>query len=109
MLRLSKVYVWQGVDLTGRRVRGRLMTDSLVALRTQLQLQGILLTQTTLKWQLLSTRYAIKPLDILEFSRQLSSLLIAGLPIREAFDLLVQQCANQPDLQRLLAVVKGAL
>ncbi len=81
------VYVWEGTDRRGKRVRGELRspTDSLV--RAELRRQGITPLRVKRKPKpLLSMASRIRPRDLMLFSRQLHTMIAAGVPLVQSLD-----------------------
>ena len=79
-LRRDIPYLWEGKDKRGRHVTGKSVAASEVALRAELRNQGI--APTRLRRQ--STRGRggkVNTLDIAVFSRQLATMLAAGIPM----------------------------
>ena len=86
-LRRDIPYLWEGKDKRGRLVTGKSVAASEVALRAELRNQGI--APTRLRRQ--STRGRggkVNTLDIAVFSRQLATMLAAGIPMVQGFEIV---------------------
>ncbi|WLH52778.1 type II secretion system F family protein [Pseudomonas tolaasii] len=85
----STIYAWEGINRKGRRVAGQTAGQSLALIKAQLRQQGICPGRVHKK-ALPLPRFAppIKPADIALFTRQLATLLRAGIPLLQAFDII---------------------
>ncbi|MBW4794644.1 type II secretion system F family protein [Pseudomonas tolaasii] len=85
----STIYAWEGINRKGRRVAGQTAGQSLALIKAQLRQQGICPGRVYKKASPLP-RFAppIKPADIALFTRQLATLLRAGIPLLQAFDII---------------------
>ena len=84
-------YQWVGHDRRGQAVSGLLTADSPNQVRDLLRIQRIRATQIRRHWAMparFSWKPTIKPRDIARFTRQLATLLRAGIPLLQAFDAL---------------------
>lgn len=103
---LLHLYRWQGVNQQGKVVRGELAAGHLLALTTQLQQQGILLQQAHRKrqWPFSKANRAIKSTDITLISRQLTTLLNAGLPLVQSLQLMAKS-HQKNRVRQLMALI----
>ena len=80
----ESLYAWEGRDKRGQRVKGTTTASDETALRADLRRQGI--APSRVRKQRESIRGGkVKPADVAVFSRQLSTMLIAGIPMVQAF------------------------
>lgn len=93
------VFEWEGRDRNGKVVRGEVRAGGEAAVSATLRRQGILLTKV--KKRRTSGGRAIKQKDIAIFTRQLATMMKAGVPLLQAFD-IVSRGATNPKLTRLL-------
>ena len=87
----KRQYQWVGHDRTGQAVSGLLLADSPGQVRDLLRNQRIRATRIRRRWAMparFSFKPPIKPRDIARFTRQLATLLHAGIPLLQAFDAL---------------------
>ncbi|RRV06137.1 type II secretion system F family protein [Pseudomonas sp. v388] len=100
------VYTWEGVDRKGTKVSGELSGHSLPLIRAQLRKQGINPTKVRKKsTSLFSKGKKIKPLDIAFFSRQMATMMKAGVPLLQSFD-IISEGAENPNMRALVDSLK---
>lgn len=98
----KKNYIWEGKDRSGKVVKGEMsaLTTSLV--KTQLRSQGINPTKVAQERQPLfgGKGKTIKPMDVAIFTRQLATMMKAGVPLVQSFDIVAEglQNASMKDL-----------
>ena len=97
------VFEWEGKDRGGKVVRGesRAVSENLVM--TALRRQGIV--PLKVKKRRMSGGKSIKPKDIAIFTRQLATMMKAGVPLLQAFDIVGRGNPN-PNVSRLLNEVR---
>ena len=84
-------YHWEGHDRTGKRVSGHLEADHPDQARELLRLKRIRATRIRRHWAMPSWMHVkpnIQSRDMARFTRQLATLLRAGIPLLQAFDAL---------------------
>ncbi len=100
-------FVWEGTNRNGDRVRGESVGPSEALVRADLRRQGINPTRIRKKAKpLFSRRKAIKGKDIAIFSRQLATMIAAGVPIVQAFEIIGRGHEN-PAMQDLILTIKN--
>lgn len=87
----TSLYHWEGVDLTGACVNGEMAADSHATIRIQLRRQGI----TTCKIQRSASHASAragtaKAADITLFTRQLATLIKAGIPLLQGLEVIAK-------------------
>src|SRR5215471_1301610 len=98
-------FAWEGRDKRGSRVKGRSLAPDEQALRVELRRQGI--APSRIKKQSSGTRGGkVKAEDIAVFSRQLATMLAAGIPLVQAFE-IVGNGSDKPAMQKLILDIKG--
>jgi type IV pilus assembly protein PilC len=98
-------YSWEGKDRKGNKVRGRLLAVSENDVRADLRRQNIVPTKIRKQRSLFSTGGKIQPMDIAIFSRQLATMLAAGIPLVQAFE-IVGVGHEKPAMQKLILDIK---
>ena len=98
------VFEWEGRDKNGKVVRGEIRAGGEAAVSASLRRQGILLTK--IKKRRTSGGSAVKQRDIALFTRQLATMMKAGVPLLQAFD-IVGRGATNPRLTKLLGDIRA--
>ncbi|QDF98638.1 type II secretion system protein F [Azoarcus sp. DD4] len=97
------LYNWEGKDKTGKIVRGEMRATGDTVVQATLRRQGV--TVTKVRKQKLSRGHKITDKDIALFTRQLATMMKAGVPLLQAFDIGIKGSGN-PSLARLLNEVR---
>jgi len=97
-------FSWEGTDKTGKKVRGQMLAPGEAFVRQMLRRQGINVVKVS-KPGLFTRGQKITEKDIALFTRQLATMLKAGVPLLQAFDISARSHANAA-LQRLLGEIK---
>jgi len=98
-------FSWQGKDPKGTLIKGTLVAVNEAAVRASLRRQGLVPTQIRRKSTLFQKRQKITTADIALFSRQLATMMQAGIPLVQAFDIVASGHEN-PSMQKLLTEIK---
>ncbi len=99
-------YVWEGVDKKGRRLRGETQAISVAYVNASLRRQGINpLKVRRQRRALLRTGRKVNARDIAIFTRQLATMIAAGIPIVQAFD-VIGKSHEKPRMRDLLTAVR---
>lgn len=103
----SILFIWEGIDKGGNRVKGEQSGYSETLIKAQLRQQGIKPIKVKKKPKsLFSARpKKITTKDIAVFSRQLATMLTAGVPLVQAFDIVGRGHEN-PSMQKLILQIK---
>ena len=81
-------FSWEGKDKRGTRVRGKSLAPDEAALRADLRRQGIAPSRIRKQSQSFKSGGRIKPEDIAVFSRRLATMLAAGIPMVQSFEIV---------------------
>ncbi|CAN7552911.1 type II secretion system F family protein [Massilia sp. LjRoot122] len=95
----ESVYAWEGKDKTGKTVRGELRAGGEAIVNVTLRRQGILVTKV--KKKTLRSGRKITDKDLTLFTRQLATMMKAGVPLLQAFDIVGKGHAN-PSMAKLI-------
>ncbi|MFA5082518.1 MAG: type II secretion system F family protein [Hydrogenophilaceae bacterium] len=98
-------FIWEGTDKLGRKIKGEMLSAGEAVVRQSLRRQGINPTKIR-KQSLLARGKTITEKDIALFTRQLATMVKAGVPLLQSFEITARSHAN-PSLQRLLGVIKA--
>ena len=97
------IYEWEGKDKNGKVVRGELRSGGEAQVSAQLRRQGVLVTKV--KKRRMRGGSSIKQKDIAVFTRQLATMMKAGVPLLQAFDIVARGATN-PRLTKLLTDIR---
>ncbi len=95
----ESVYEWEGKDRNGKQVRGETRAGGENQVQAALRRQGVMATK--IKKRRMSAGRSIKPKDMAIFTRQLATMMKAGVPLLQAFDIVGRGNPN-PSVTRLL-------
>ena len=98
-------WVWQGTDRKGNRLKGRLLAVNENEVRADLRRQGVTPVKIRKERKLFGGGASITPLDIAMFSRQLATMLTAGIPLVQSFE-IVGVGHDKPKMQKLILDIK---
>jgi type IV pilus assembly protein PilC len=93
------VFDWEGKDRNGKVVRGETRAGGENQVQATLRRQGIFVTKV--KKRRMRAGKRIKPKDIALFTRQLATMMKAGVPLMQSFDIVGRGNAN-PSVTKLL-------
>jgi type IV pilus assembly protein PilC len=96
-------YIWEGKDRGGKIVRGEMRAAGQAVVQATLRRQGVMVTK--LKQQKAAGGGKITEQDITIFTRQLATMMKAGVPLLQAFD-IVGKGASKPSVGKLLLDIK---
>ncbi|MDH3400168.1 MAG: type II secretion system F family protein [Chromatiales bacterium] len=97
---------WEGKDKRGIHVKGKTVAASEVALRAELRRQGVVPSRIRKQTNLFQSDGKVTTADIAIFSRQLATMLTAGIPLVQAFE-IVGNGHEIPAVQKLLLAIKA--
>ena len=98
-------FLWEGKDRKGNKLRGRGLAKDELELRADLRRQGIAATRVRKERQLFKGEGKVTAEDIAIFSRQLATMLAAGIPMVQAFE-IVGVGHDKPAVQKLVLGIK---
>lgn len=101
-------FIWVGADRTGAQQKGELSSRSELLARAELRRQGIRVIKIRKKAKPLFSagKKKITTKDIAVFSRQLATMLSAGVPLVQAFE-IVGRGHDNPSMQELILGIKA--
>ncbi|WP_319782396.1 type II secretion system F family protein [Oceanisphaera sp. IT1-181] len=100
-------YHWQGINKNGQAVSGVVQESSLLAVKYQLQRQGIQPTRVQRKRPPLFSQFkqTITAADIAIMTRQLATMLHAGIPLVQSLKLIARSATKAPLAHMLTLLV----
>jgi type IV pilus assembly protein PilC len=99
-------FQWEGKDRKGNRVRGRGLAKTELEMRSDLRRQGIAATRVRKESQLFKSEGKVTAEDIAIFARQLATMLTAGIPMVQAFE-IIGVGHDKPAVQKLVLSIKS--
>ena len=102
----NTIFVWTGTDRNGRKSKGEVLATTAAIARVQLRKQGIAAKSVKKKPKPLITFGAkkIQPADIAIFTRQLATMMKAGVPLVQAFDIVAEGTDHEKMRELILTV-----
>ena len=103
----SAIFLWEGTDKQGKKTKGEINSASPAIAKAELRKQGIVAKKVRKK----SAGFSIgggarpKPADIALFTRQMATMMRAGVPLVQAFD-IVADGLDQPKVGELIRAVR---
>ncbi len=102
----ARVFTWEGMDKRGARVKGEMRAANINLVRADLRRQGVNPTRVKMKPKpLFSAKKKITSADLSIFTRQLATMMSAGVPLVQAFD-IVGRGHDNPAMQDMILAIK---
>ncbi len=98
------IFEWEGKDKNGKIMRGEMRAGGEAMVNASLRRQGILVSKV--KKRRMSGGRSIKQKDIAIFTRQLATMMKAGVPLLQSFDIVARGSTN-PRMTKLLNDIRG--
>lgn len=101
-------FIWEGLDRKGNKTNGKISGDNIAVVKAQLRKQGINPTKVKKESVNLSSlnKKKITPFDIAIFTRQMATMMKAGVPLIQAFEIVADGLEN-PSLRDLILDIKN--
>jgi type IV pilus assembly protein PilC len=100
-------FLWEGTDRNGKKIKGKSLANDEATVRADLRRQGVVPTRIRKQRKgLFAGRSKITTADIAIFSRQLATMLSAGIPLVQAFE-IVGNGHDNAAMQKLILTVKA--
>jgi type IV pilus assembly protein PilC len=100
-------FLWEGKDKRGNKVRGKSLAANEQALRADLRRQGVAATRVKTQTQMRSGG-KVQAQDIAVFARQLATMMSAGIPMVQAFE-IIGNGHEKPSMQKLVLDIKSTI
>src|SRR6478672_5206310 len=98
------IFDWEGKDKSGKPVRGEVRAGGEAMVSATLRRQGILVTKV--KKRRMGGGRSIKQKEIAVFTRQLATMMRAGVPLLQSFDIVARGSTN-PRMTKLLTDIRA--
>jgi type IV pilus assembly protein PilC len=104
----AATFLWEGIDKQGRKTKGEISSVTPAIAKAELRRQGINATKVRKKTKSLfsSSGGSIKPADIALFTRQLATMMRAGVPLVQSFE-IVADGVDKPKVAELIRSIRG--
>lgn len=105
----QNTFIWEGTDRNGNRKKGEIQAQSLALAKAQLRREGVNIIKVKAKPKPLfgiggPRKKPITPLDIAIFSRQLATMMKAGVPLVQSFEIVGNGHENAAMSEMILAI-----
>jgi type IV pilus assembly protein PilC len=101
-------FLWEGKDKRGNKVRGKSLAANETALRADLRRQGVAATRIKTPSSVFRSGGKVNALDIAVFARQLATMMSAGIPMVQAFE-IIGNGHEKPAMQKLVLDIKSTV
>ena len=102
----TSIFTWEGKNKSGSVVKGEISGQNPSLVKAQLRKQGINPTKVRKKSSFtLGKGKKIQPLDIAQFTRQMATMMKAGVPLLQSFDIIAEGFDN-PNMRKLVEELK---
>lgn len=98
------IFAWEGKDKTGKTIKGELRANGEAVVGATLRRQGILVTKV--KKKTFRSGKKITEKDITLFTRQMATMMKAGVPLLQSFDIVAKGHAN-PSVSKLIQDIRS--
>lgn len=108
MAAASNVFAWEGTDKSGKKTKGEITSSNANVAKAELRKQGIKATKVKKKgggFDLASFGSKITPQDIALFTRQLATMMKAGVPLVQSFEIVADGMDN-PAMKTLIIKIR---
>ncbi|MDH3577048.1 MAG: type II secretion system F family protein [Gammaproteobacteria bacterium] len=104
---ISTPFLWEGTDKSGKKIKGKTLANDEASVRADLRRQGVVPTRIRKQRKgLFAGGGKIETADIAIFSRQLATMLSAGIPLVQAFEIVGNGHENAA-MQKLILGIKA--
>ncbi|GBG15608.1 type IV pilus assembly protein PilC [Novimethylophilus kurashikiensis] len=100
------VFVWEGTDKKGKKLKGEMKASGQGFVNASLRRQGITVTKIKKQSAFSKAGGKVTAKDVTLFTRQLATMMKAGVPLLQAFDIVGKGHSN-PAVSKLLADIKA--
>ncbi|MCU5781850.1 type IV pilus assembly protein TapC [Alcanivorax balearicus MACL04] len=102
----TATFLYEGLDRKGSKVKGEISGKGPALVRAELRRQGIQARKVIKKRELsLGGKKKIKPADIALFTRQMATMMKAGVPLVQSFDIVADGLDN-PSMKDVVLKIK---
>ncbi len=102
----SATFIWKGRDKKGNKTEGTIKADTPEHAKAKLFAQGIIVSEIKKEFTLFKKKHKITTKDVAVLSRQLATMMSAGVPLVQAFDIIGRGYEN-PKMQEMILSIKA--
>ncbi|MDG1459996.1 MAG: type II secretion system F family protein [Luminiphilus sp.] len=104
----NTTFVWSGFNKNGQKGQGEIVATSQALAKAQLRKQGITAKSVKKKPKPFFSKAGkgVKPADIAVFARQMATMMKAGVPLVQSFE-IVQEGLENPAMNKLVGQIKS--
>jgi len=99
-------FIYAGTDRKGNKVKGELSAKNVALARAELRKQGINAKKVSKKLDIQIGKPSVKPADIAIFTRQLATMMKAGVPLVQGFEIVADGLDN-PTMKEVVLKIKA--
>jgi len=99
-------YSWEGTDKKGKRIKGEMTASGVAFVNSSLRRQGINVIKVKKQSAFFKSGGKVTDKDVTLFTRQLATMMKAGVPLLQAFDIVGKGHSN-PAVAKLLGDIKA--
>ncbi len=105
---IDPAFIWEGTDKRGNKTKGEMLGKNPIHVKSELKKQGITSARVKKKPKPLfqGGKKAISPMDIAIFTRQLATMMKAGVPLVQSFGIVADGLEN-PSMRELVLHIKS--
>ena len=101
-------FLWEGKDKRGNKIRGKSLATNEATLRADLRRQGVAATRVKTQSNAFRSGGKVTNEDIAVFARQLATMMSAGIPMVQAFE-IIGNGHEKPAVQKLILDIKASV
>ena len=101
-------FLWEGKDKRGNKIRGKSLAANEATLRADLRRQGVAATRVKTQSNAFRSGGKVTNEDIAVFARQLATMMSAGIPMVQAFE-IIGNGHEKPAVQKLILDIKASV
>jgi type IV pilus assembly protein PilC len=101
-------FLWEGKDKRGNKIRGKSLAANEATLRADLRRQGVAATRVKTQSNAFRSGGKVSNEDIAIFARQLATMMSAGIPMVQAFE-IIGNGHEKPAVQKLILDIKSSV
>ncbi|MCB1647783.1 MAG: type II secretion system F family protein, partial [Pseudomonadales bacterium] len=109
MAAANTIFAWEGTDRSGKKTKGEITSSNANIAKSELRKQGINPTKVTKKGgglaAILNAGQKVTPGDIALFTRQLATMMKAGVPLVQSFEIVADGMDN-PSMKNLILKIR---